>query len=170
MNMLRSRSLPGVDFARPAEVLSALNGTFQMDDHGGMYFTIWYGVYEHGSRRLDYASAGHPPGLLLPADRTDVEKLQVKNMPIGITEDVPYREDAVEDVPPGTGLYLYSDGTYEVLTEGGEDLGAEGFAEIVAAPREEGVPDPVRIEREIRRRTGVELFDDDFSVLHVEFA
>ncbi len=41
MNQLRQRSLPGVDMAQPAQVLSALNKIYQMDDHAGMYFTMW---------------------------------------------------------------------------------------------------------------------------------
>jgi hypothetical protein len=61
INILRKGSLRGVDFHRPAEVLTGLNASFPMESHGGMYFTIWYGVYDMDSRRLDYASAGHPP-------------------------------------------------------------------------------------------------------------
>ncbi|MFM8411826.1 MAG: response regulator, partial [Alphaproteobacteria bacterium] len=45
MNVLGTRTLPGVDFRDPAAVLAALNDAFQMDRQNEMYFTIWYGVY-----------------------------------------------------------------------------------------------------------------------------
>ena len=44
MNVLRQRALPNTDFRDPAQVLHRLNAMFQMESHGGMYFSIWYGV------------------------------------------------------------------------------------------------------------------------------
>ncbi|MCS6902548.1 MAG: SpoIIE family protein phosphatase, partial [Myxococcales bacterium] len=42
--VLRSRLLQA-DLSRPAETLSALCRTFLSTNHGGRYFTMWYGVY-----------------------------------------------------------------------------------------------------------------------------
>src|SRR5258708_38429348 len=69
MNLLRQRALPGTDIAKPAQVLAKLNRMFPMDDHAGMYFTMWYGIYDTISRTLTYATAGHHPGFLVSADR-----------------------------------------------------------------------------------------------------
>ncbi len=65
LNMLRSQSLPDVNFYRPEKVLQALNETFQMNDQNEKYFTMWYGVYNRANRQLLYASAGHPPAVLI---------------------------------------------------------------------------------------------------------
>jgi len=65
LNVLRSQSLPGVDFHRPETVLKGLNETFQMTEQNDKYFTIWYGVYNRVTHQLTYASAGHPPALLV---------------------------------------------------------------------------------------------------------
>ena len=43
INVLRQLALPGTDFGRPGEVLNRLNAMFQMENHNGMFFTIWYG-------------------------------------------------------------------------------------------------------------------------------
>ena len=56
MNALRSRTLSGVDFGEPDQVLCALNSAFDMDSQNGMFFTLWYGVYDKSSRELSYAS------------------------------------------------------------------------------------------------------------------
>ena len=45
LNVLRQRALPVVDFTNPAEVLASLNSRFPTDEHNGLYFTMWYGVY-----------------------------------------------------------------------------------------------------------------------------
>ena len=64
-NVLRGRSLPDTDFSDAGSVLSRLNDAFPMDRHDEKYFTIWYGVFDRVGRGLSYASAGHPPALLL---------------------------------------------------------------------------------------------------------
>ncbi len=53
INVLRNQiSAPRPNFLSPAEVLAGLNSAFQMDRHNGMYFTMWYGVYDKENRRL----------------------------------------------------------------------------------------------------------------------
>ena len=56
-NILRSQSLPGVNFYQPHLVLKALNEIFSMEQHNNRYFTIWYGIYNQRKRQLTYASA-----------------------------------------------------------------------------------------------------------------
>ena len=64
MNALRSQALPQTDFRVPGQVLGALNNAFQMEQQNGLYFTIWYGVYQKPTRQIDYSGGGHPPALL----------------------------------------------------------------------------------------------------------
>ena len=79
MNALRSQALPQTNFRQPGEVLAALNNAFQMDQQNGLFFTIWYGVYNKPARRIDYAGGGHPPVLLMngpSADQAALEPLE----------------------------------------------------------------------------------------------
>ncbi|HNX26612.1 MAG TPA: SpoIIE family protein phosphatase, partial [Phycisphaerae bacterium] len=69
MNVMRSQTLPDVDFRKPDQELCGLNEAFQMEDHNDMFFTIWYGVYNKKTRELQYASGGHHPAILIePTD------------------------------------------------------------------------------------------------------
>jgi len=65
LHLLRPRALPGVDFRNPAQVLASLNDRFPMSDHNGLYFTMWYGVYDTATRVLSYGTAGHGPAILV---------------------------------------------------------------------------------------------------------
>ncbi len=47
LNVLKGSSFTGVDYTDPASVLTALNKSFQMSDHNGLYFTIWYDILDH---------------------------------------------------------------------------------------------------------------------------
>ncbi len=76
LNLLRSRTLAGLNYYQPSKVLEALNKAFQMTHQNDKYFTIWYGVYNCVNRQLIYASGGHPPAVLLsqkPATTTLVD-------------------------------------------------------------------------------------------------
>ena len=57
--------------------LRALNNAFQMDQQNGLYFTIWYGVYQKATRRIDYSGGGHPPALLLSGPSSDEAVLEI---------------------------------------------------------------------------------------------
>ena len=65
------RRLPDTDFRLPEAVLGSLNQTFQMEHQNNLYFTIWYGVYHPPTGRLRYASAGHPPPILVSGPREE---------------------------------------------------------------------------------------------------
>src|SRR5688572_7790893 len=54
---LRSEALPRIDFRSPGEVLTALNKAYQMERHGELFSTVWYGVYQRAAGQLRYASA-----------------------------------------------------------------------------------------------------------------
>ena len=93
LNLLRSRTLPNIDYYKPSDVLRALNTTFQMSYQNDKYFTIWYGVYNRISRQLVYASAGHPPAVLIsqsPASTAKIQRLKTPGMPVGMFPDAPY--------------------------------------------------------------------------------
>ena len=91
LNVLRQRALPDVDFRNPAAVLTSLNARFPMDSHGGLFFTMWYGVYDAGDRTLRYASAGHHPAYLVPSDRQATHPLGMSALMIGAFQGYEYK-------------------------------------------------------------------------------
>ncbi len=169
LNALSRQSLRGVSFRDPGAVLGALNEAFPMENHAEMYFTIFYGVYSTGDRRLAYASAGHPPGLLVPREGGGVRELAGRGFPAGMLPGASYRTETVR-IPPGSRLYLASDGAFEIRTERGRELLLDEFRELVAAGPRGDLPEPERIEGEIRARMAGDEFEDDFSLLVLEFS
>ncbi|MCW1958429.1 MAG: PAS domain S-box protein [Mycobacterium sp.] len=117
-NLLRSGSLPAAVLLNPDRVLDRLNRLFQMEDQGDSYFTIWYGVYQRSTRTLRYASAGHPPALVLhrDPDGVTVGNLSTTASPIGMFSDSVYSADTYV-VPSDGQILLYSDGAFELFAE-----------------------------------------------------
>ena len=168
LNALRGQTLPDADFADPARVLARLNEAFQMADHGGMYFSIFYGVIDPAARRLRYSSAGHPPAIVLGPDASIRGRFALRNPPIGTVERRSFA-DAETGFAPGERLFAYSDGVYEIQERGGRDLCLEDFErELVAGVTQGTASDPNRFYESACAIAGTDLLPDDFTILEVE--
>jgi sigma-B regulation protein RsbU (phosphoserine phosphatase) len=170
LNTLRGQTLPGVDFSKPAAVLAALDRTFRMEDQNHLYFTIWYGVYRLKRRELSYASAGHPPALLLAGSQPDAPTVIPLSTPapaIGCLETASFTS-AVQAVEHGARLLLLSDGVFEIFHDDGrvgtwaEFVGAFESREVAALRPE------ARLRRALHAR-GADALEDDFSLVEVRF-
>jgi hypothetical protein len=169
INVLRHGHLACGDFASPPAVLAAFNEAFQMSVHDELFFTAWYGVYDRRDRRLEFSSAGHPPPLLRPPDGGAPDRLVLRNPPIGMRRGLVYKSDA-RAITPGSKLYLFSDGVFELRTPEGEEWGYEQLAAVVARPEVPGLTECARIEIDVRSAMAGRAFDDDFSLLVAGFA
>ncbi|MBW4657147.1 MAG: SpoIIE family protein phosphatase [Drouetiella hepatica Uher 2000/2452] len=170
-NMLRSQSLPSANFYQPSNVLRSLNEIFDMDEHHSRYFTIWYGVYNQQKRQLVYASAGHPPAVLMSAQvssSADIQLLKTRGMPIGMLTESKYPSDFCEVRPDDT-LYLFSDGIYEVAQSDEVPWNLNEFIQLLSQMHG-SQPDPLDpIIQAMQSFSGKGSFEDDCSLLQVKF-
>jgi sigma-B regulation protein RsbU (phosphoserine phosphatase) len=141
---------------------------FGMDSHGGLFFTFWYGVYSRGTRRLRYASAGHHPAYLVDPCRNTMQPLRTRNPVIGAMPDLRFA-DAQADVAPGSTLFIFSDGVFEVESLDGRTLALADFTPLLLGPAEDGVSEPERLRRRVRERMRAGPWADDFSLVAVKF-
>lgn len=168
LNVLRQRALPDTDFSQPAQVLRRLNDMFPMDSHGGLYFTLWYGVYDAPSRTLSYASAGHHPAYLRAPEGDDLQALQVRNPPVGMVDGIDMQQQQVT-VAPGSRLYAFSDGAFEFVDKQGCQRGLADFLSLLVQPAAPPLTEPERLYRRVRELSQASALDDDFSALVVTF-
>ncbi len=168
LNVLRSQSLPDVSFYRPEKVLRGLNETFQMGDQHQKYFTIWYGVLNCANRQLLYASAGHPPALLVSLDEEQglhTQQLYTPGVPVGMFPDSDYSWSQCQ-VPPQSRLYLFSDGVYEIWKSNQDYFGLEAFVDlIISTPGEIGI---APILDTVKAHHSSQVAHDDMSLVMVE--
>lgn len=181
-NLLRSQSLPDLNFYQPAQVLATLNKLFRMSEQNERYFTIWYGLYNHATQQLTYASAGHPPALLIAPDdagQTQAQLLKMRSLPIGIYPDAAYTE-AIVSIPAHSALYIFSDGIYEVRQKDQTFWNLTEFTTLLVDLTQHSVqqaPTTPRLDldldqllEKIRSLKASDLFEDDCSILQVRFA
>ena len=115
--------------ADPAEIIGHVNRQMSGNLPDGLFVTLFLGVFDPRTGRLEYVNAGH---LLPVAARADgVGKLgRPTNQPIGVHEGD--FEGQSEQIAPGTGLVVYTDGITEAADSDGAMLGVEGILNVLA--------------------------------------
>lgn len=103
--------------------------------------------------------------MLIAQDGT-VRHLSAKGAVVGAFPKPTY-ETASTTVVPGSRLYLFSDGTYEIDRPDSSMMTHEEFSLILKDPVKSGVSKLQAIVTEVRRQQEQEAFVDDFSL--VEF-
>ena len=166
INVLRSGSLSDTDFREPASVLAALNEAFPMERQNNMYFTIWYGVYHRPTGALRHASGGHPPALLLAPDGA-ITELRAPGLLIGAVPEATFASE-ITPIPPGSRLFVFCDGAYEIRRPGADML---DYGEFVAHVQRHGAEPaaPERLLAWVRELRAGEPLEDDFSLVRFEF-
>lgn len=167
-NLLRSQLPNKTDLLYPNMILEALNRSFLMEQQNNMYFTMWYGVYQPSTRTLLYASAGAPPAILLHSENetTLVEQLSTNDLLIGFETSYQYELKEIH-IPPRSHIYLFSDGVYEIRSVNQRMLSFKEFLEILRLRPIEDRANPSDIFHQIQGLTGVETFEDDFTLLEI---
>lgn len=167
LNLLQNKTLPAVDFTKPDEVLNSLNKIFQMKDHNGKYFTIWYGVFNLPTGTLKYSSAGHPPAILISKDKK-INILDNQSTFIGASPDILFKFNELP-IDKQASLYLYSDGVYEIEKSDNEMYSIDDFQKelLERAENKSGKLDSMyELAKSI---SGKEILDDDYTILKIKF-
>ena len=170
INLLRSRGLSDVDYYQPNTVLRGLNQAFQMSDRNDKYFTIWYGVYNREKRHLTYSSAGHPPAILLTkAGKTAEQRLKTPGVPIGMFSDIRYVNASCR-IAADSSLYVFSDGIYEVEPQPNSRWGLDRLIDLLKKYQQTPERDLQRLLQYVRNWHPNFQFEDDLSILQIDFS
>jgi serine phosphatase RsbU (regulator of sigma subunit) len=168
-NTLRQRAIPGADFTDPASVAQGLNALFPMERHNFLMLTLWYFVYQPATRRLRYCAAGHHAALLQAAPGVAPVALAARGPSIGMMPTGNWVSHEAE-MPPGSRLFVFSDGAFEITTESGAAWSLDDLARLIAEPETSGTAAAQRLYQAVRAAARGGRLEDDFSVMVLSFA
>jgi sigma-B regulation protein RsbU (phosphoserine phosphatase) len=167
LELLRNRNPASqIDFSRPAMVIDRLNRSFQMKDHAGKFFSVWYGVYSRSARTITYANAGHPPAVLLTRNNGKLELSQTASSGsvLGIMPEIDIPEITAE-FSPTSELYLFTDGLYESLDPNGGRGSYDEFLAYLQKQIQHGYPVWNAMLDWLDRARDGKMIDDDVTLL-----
>ena len=109
-----------------ARLISLLNRQLFHSTPAEKYATLFFGIYDGGSRWLHYCNAGHLAPIILRQDGS-MDRLDCGGLVVGLFEDPAYDEGKVQ-LAAGDIFIAYSDG----ITEPENDFGEFGEARLLA--------------------------------------
>jgi sigma-B regulation protein RsbU (phosphoserine phosphatase) len=118
--------------ASPAMLLTLLNHQLYESTPAAKYATLFLGIYDGPTRRLNYANGGHLPPILISEDGSS-QLLSCGGTVVGLFDNLSFPEATVQ-LRPGDVLVAYSDGVTEPENDYGE-FGEERLIQLVRENR-----------------------------------
>ena len=147
-----------------ADVVETMSRNLCEEYTGGEFVTMFVGVLDLSSGRLDYCNAGHEPPLV------SGQPMEVKrNLPVGALSDWVY-EGGLTQLKPGDTLFLYTDGLSETKNSTGELLGRKHVQQLAIEHATDTARQLVELmEAEVHRHAGDAEQNDDITMLAIKW-
>jgi sigma-B regulation protein RsbU (phosphoserine phosphatase) len=153
----------------PAQVAFELNNRFPMEEQGGLYFTMVYGVLDLKTLEFRYVSAGHP-AVVHQSREGDPQLIEAADMAIGWMDDTEFEEHLLK-LSAGDRIYLYSDGVPEAMDHDFRQFGDQRMIDVISTAKsdllDKGV---VSLLSAVEQWCGKNGPQDDVSILAMQLA
>ena len=126
MRMFRALAKEGL---MPADIANRLNDELTAGNDNGMFVTMFIGLVDLTSGRMDFCNAGHNPPIL-GVDGNDQFMQIESNAPIGLWSDLDFVGEHVDSVA-GQMLLIYSDGLNEAENRQQQQFGDDRLLDIL---------------------------------------
>ena len=143
---------------KPAEIATHMNAALAEDNEQGMFVTMFLGLVDVTTGRLDFCNAGHnPPVWDRPPKFLEVES----NAPIGLWPDLDFVGESVESIK-GKPFLVYTDGLNEAENLQQEQFSDERLLELLTNNHFNSCKQVVEVLKEEieKHRNGAEPNDD----------
>jgi serine phosphatase RsbU (regulator of sigma subunit) len=158
----------------PGACLAEVNRQLCVQAFNGQFVTMLVAVLDPARLRLELATAGHPPPLLVTDGRTFHPLPIEPQLVLGVDPEATYPTES-HDLPPGAGLLLYTDGVVECPAPdrtplAGQRFGTDRLRRAVAQPSAGGSARMMvdRVVAAVDAFRGPRELDDDLTVVAVQ--
>ncbi|MBR6188378.1 MAG: SpoIIE family protein phosphatase [Prevotella sp.] len=141
----------------PVEVAEQTNVFLAKDNEPGMFVTMFIGMADLKTGRLDFCNCGHNPPFI---DGKFIE-IEHENQPLGLWEEAPFYGETIDNIK-GKQLLLYTDGLNEAENSEHELLGENRLLELMASAAKLSSKEVVEMLRKLveEHRAGADPNDD----------
>jgi sigma-B regulation protein RsbU (phosphoserine phosphatase) len=158
------RNQPPGAMLRPSDVLAAVNHHFFESTAAERFATLFFGIYDDGTRRIRYVNCAHVSPFLLRASGNgqagELVKLDATATMLGAFQAWKCKE-ASADLGRGDTLLLFSDGVTEAGIEHGDEFGDDRLERVLR--EHAGIPASALVQKvidEVSAFSGASRSDD----------
>ena len=147
-----------------AAIVDTMNRSICEESTAGYFVTMFVGILDLQSGRLDYCNAGHEPPLV------SGQLLNVKrNLPVGALSDWIYEGEQTL-LKPGDMLFLHTDGLSEAKNSAGELFGRKHVQRLASEQSNDTAQQQVELmEAEVHHHAGDAEQNDDITMLAIKW-
>jgi serine phosphatase RsbU (regulator of sigma subunit) len=151
----------------PGECLRRVNELLIPDNKAEMFVTVFYGILDIPSGRLEYSNGGHNLPYVLRADGRVDALARTGGTVLGMLGGVDFRTQEGA-LGREESLLLFTDGVTEAMDVDGELFGEDGLEAVLAACKGRAPSEIVRSIRDaVERHAGDAVQSDDLTALVV---
>jgi len=149
----------------PAEILYRANNTLCEGNDAEMFVTVWLGIIDLETGRMQCASAGHEyPALMRAGEAFELLKDR-HGLALAAMEGMRYREYTIE-MNPGDKLFVYTDGIPEAIDEQIEQYGPDRLVAVLNRVKDQKMPQILpAVRKDIADFVGAADQFDDITML-----
>ena len=155
-----------------SKIMTSINRTLSEINESNMFITLFLGVLNLETGRLNYSNAGHDAPVIL--DGNGVSELKViPNLPLGIFSDFDYTDQTVQ-LRKDSLIFLYTDGLTEAMNSNKEEFGEKRMFSLLKEiySQNSGIT-PKLLLKEVRKNVnefvGKAEQSDDLTMLAFRF-
>lgn len=152
----------------PKALLDQTNDELEYHFHGKRYLAAFYGILDVESKKFTFSKGGHPPAMVMRADKPDIQYLSTEGIFIGLFPNSQYHEETV-DLNKGDRLIMFTDGLIETFNNQEEYFGLKRLEEVLLDVKK--YPVDVMISAVLNAQKGFSETShhvDDVTVLIIE--
>lgn len=152
----------------PARAVTATNARLLTDTDGTRFVTVFLGSLDPHTGQLDFANAGHNPGLLFRGSGSgEPEALTRTGRMLGMFPEDHWEAGRVR-LDPGDTLFLYTDGVTEACPANGDLFGTERLLSSLRSVRNAGATETLgRVLEDVATHLQGEAQPDDIALLAI---
>ena len=148
------------------QLLNAIHGELIDMVRPGQFMSAVAALFDPPQRRVQFASAGHPPPLMI--NNSHVETVDHPNETLLLVQpDEQYSRQTTLDLPRGHRMLIYTDGAIEAADAQGKMLGIAGLIQHARDAAQNGNGDWLKQLLVLLHRHGGGL-QDDVALLSIE--
>jgi len=115
----------------PSEIATKINHALSEDNEQGMFVTMFIGMADLETGRMDFCNCGHnPPVICIPGEPARFLSMQYVNIALGMMDGMEFQGETLPDIR-GQRLLIYTDGLNEAENPSFELFGNDRLIETM---------------------------------------